>query len=105
MLALRAYTRVAVCPQQHSPGSCQHGAERCESQSRFSRRGANPAVQVVSWFRLFNCDAFDYLAIFLGLAGSLANAPIMPLFAVVFGDVCFFATLACVLLISIGTSC
>ena len=64
-----------------------------------------PAVQVVSWFRLFNCDAFDYLAIFLGLAGSLANAPIMPLFAVVFGDVCFFATLACVLLTWIGTRC
>ena len=47
-----------------------------------------PAVEAVSWFRLFDCDAFDYLAVFLGVVGSLANAPIMPLFAVVFGDVC-----------------
>jgi hypothetical protein len=48
------------------------------------------APAMVSWFRLLNCDGLDYAAMFLGLAGSLVNAPIMPLFAVVFGDVRFF---------------
>jgi hypothetical protein len=44
--------------------------------------------EVVSYFRLFNCDTLDYIALFFGVAGSLVNAPIMALFTVVFGKVC-----------------
>ena len=46
-------------------------------------------MQVVGYFRLYNPDALDGLALAVGLAGSLVNGPILPLFTVVFGDVRF----------------
>lgn len=93
-----------TAPSRHEERSHEHCAERSCRLSAFRTASARMAQddpndvagtteqkkadpETVSWFRLFNCDAFDYVAILLGLAGSLANAPIMPLFAVVFGDV------------------
>ena len=46
-----------------------------------------PKEANVSYFSLFNCDAWDYVAITLGVLGALGNAPVMPLFAFLFGEV------------------
>jgi hypothetical protein len=55
--------------------------EDLNSQSR-------SAGQLMSYLRLYRYgDTIDYVAIFLGVVGSLLNAPTMPLFAYVFGEV------------------
>jgi hypothetical protein len=48
------------------------------------------AGQLATYLRLYKYgDATDFVAICLGVAGALLNAPTMPLFAYVFGEVCY----------------
>jgi hypothetical protein len=49
--------------------------------------GSNAAADVISYFSLFNCDALDYVGVTIGVLGALANAPVMPMFAFIFGEV------------------
>ena len=46
-----------------------------------------PAQPAVSYFRLYNADSLDCIAIALGILGALANGPVQPLFAYIFGEV------------------
>ena len=54
-------------------------------------------VEPCSYLRLFSMsDTRDVIAILAGVAGSLANAPIFPLFALIFGDVRFLSRSHCI---------
>lgn len=53
-----------------------------------SEVSATTKVEPVSYWRLWTlADKWDVMAILAGVLGSLANAPIFPLFALIFGDV------------------
>jgi hypothetical protein len=55
------------------------------AKSKASRESDLRAVPFLSLFR--GCDRYDYIAIGIGLFGSLANGFTFPVFGILFGEV------------------
>ena len=94
MLALAAVSRRICAPRGGSVDSVspflwylepELSPAMAKSAEADKGKPAQPAV--VSYFRLYNADSLDCIAIVLGILGALANGPVQPLFAYIFGEV------------------